>query len=98
MGILPIAAYVVRVHLHVTVAFTSDGTDNISVGYSGTLAAYATNTDSSSTGVKTVTLGANIGYQTTAREVIATYTNGGSEPGAGRGLVILEYFLAPVQP
>ena len=98
LGILPIASYVARVHVHCTTAFNGDGTDNITVGYTGTTNAFSTNADVSTTGVKTITLGANIGYQTVSREINAYYVNGGSEPTTGRALVIVEFFLAAVVP
>lgn len=98
LGVLPIAAYVARVHIHCTTAFNAGGTDEIRVGYDSDEDAYATLTDVSTTGVKTVTLGTGIGYDTTARQVEAYYVNGGAEPTTGRGLVIVEYFLGPVVP
>ena len=98
LGILQPGSYVYSVRMHVTQAFNSDGTDNISVGYDGTTNAYCTNTDVSTTGVKTPTLGSGIGYDSTARTVEAYYTNGGSEPSAGKALVIVEFFRVPLSP
>lgn len=98
MGILPVGAYVVRVHVHCTVAFNSDGTDNVTMGYTGTTNAYATSTDVSTTGIKAPTLGAGAGFDGTAREVNAYYVNGGTEASAGKALCIIEYFIAPRSP
>jgi hypothetical protein len=98
LGVLPIAAYVVRVHIHCTTAFNAGGSDEIRVGYDADEDAYATLTDVSTSGVKTVTAGAGIGYDTTARSVEAYFVNTGAEPSAGRALVIVEYFLNPVVP
>lgn len=97
-GNLPVGAYVYDVDIHVTQAFNSDGTDNISVGYTGTTNAFATNTDVSTTGVKSVTLGSSIGYQSVSHEILAYYTNGGTEPTTGKALVILYYVLTPRSP
>ena len=97
LGKLPRFCYVMRVHLHVTEAFNSDGTDNISVGWTGTTNALATNTDVATTGVKAVTLGANNGYNSTEQIVNAYYTNGGSEPTTGKAIVIVEFMVVPAQ-
>ena len=97
MGILPAGAYVVRASLHVTEAFNSSGTDNIQCGYDSDNDAYFTNTDVSTTGIKSVTLGAGIGYDTVSRRVEAYYTNSASEPTAGEAEVILEYYILPMQ-
>ena len=98
LGVLPIASYVARVHIHCTTSFNSDGADDISVGYTGTTTAFATATAVGTTGVKSVTAGANVGYQTVSREINAYYVNGGTEPSTGRAIVIVEYFLNPVVP
>jgi hypothetical protein len=98
MTTLPIGANVVRAHLHVLEAFNSDGSDNISIGYTGTLQAFATNTDVSTTGVKTMTLGSEIGYQAVSRAINAYYVNGGTEPTTGKAVVNLEYFINPIVP
>lgn len=93
LGTLPVGAYVIRVQLHVTQAFNSGGTDNIRVGHATDDDAYGTDTDVSTTGIKTVTAGTGVGYDTVARAVDATYTNGGGEPTTGTAHVILEYVL-----
>lgn len=93
LGVLPIGAYVVRVHIHVLTAFNSSGTDTIAVGYSGTVNAYCTATDVSTTGVKSPTLGSGIGYDLTSRTVVATYAQGVADSTTGKAVVIVEYFL-----
>ncbi len=98
LGILPANSYVVNVRIHVTEAFNSDGTDNLSVGYDADNVAFATNTAVNLTGVKTVTLGTLEGYNATARAVEAYYVNGGSEPTTGKAFVILEYYRVVTQP
>lgn len=95
---MPPGSYFVRAHCHVTQAFNSDGTDEITVGYDADTDAFITAIDVSSTGVKSVTLGALNGYNGTARSVEAYYVNGGSEPSQGKALIILEFFPVPVQP
>lgn len=98
LGTLPANSYVVNVRIHVTEAFNSDGTDNLSVGYDADNVAFATNTAVNLTGVKTVTLGTLEGYNATARAVEAYYVNGGSEPTTGKAFVILEYYRVVTQP
>ena len=97
MGKLPANAVVTNVRIQVTEAFNSDGTDLISVGYTGATTAFATTTDVSSTGIKSVTLGSGVGFTATARDVNAYYANGGTEPTLGKALVILEYYRVPGQ-
>ncbi len=98
LGSLLLYNYVKAVHVHVTEAFDSDGTDLLTVGYDADPDAFATSIDVSTTGVKTVTLGALAGYNGTTRAVEAYYVNGGSEPTAGKALVTLEYYRVPVPP
>jgi len=97
MGKLPANAVVTNVRIQVTEAFNSDGTDLISVGYSGAATAFATTTDVSTTGIKSPTLGTSAGFNATARDVEAYYTNGGSEPTTGKALVVLEFYRVPEQ-
>lgn len=97
LGTLPAGSYVSAVTIQVTEGFNSDGTDTISVGYDASQTAFATATDVSSTGIATVTLGSEVGYNATSRAVEAYYVNGGSEPTTGKALVILEYYRVPVQ-
>lgn len=98
LGKLPAYSVVTTVRLQVTEAFNSDGSDLISVGYSGAATAFATTTDVSTTGIKSPTLGSSAGYNSTARDVEAYYTNGGSEPSTGKALVVLEYYRIPTPP
>jgi len=97
MGKLPANTNVVNVRIQVTENFNGSGSDLISVGYSGAATAFATTTDVSTTGIKSVTLGSSAGYNGTARDVQAYYTNGGGEPSTGKALVILEYYRVPEQ-
>jgi len=92
LGTLPVQAYVINVRVHVTQAFDSDGTDEITVGYDGGVDAFMTALDVSTTGVKATTLGSGVGYSGTARLVEAYYTAGGSAPTLGKALVIVEYY------
>lgn len=98
MGILRPGTYFVRAQVHVTVAFNSDGTDNITVGYDADTDAFITSLDVSTTGVKTASLGTLNGYNGTARTVEAYYTAGGSAATAGKAIVILEIFPVPISP
>lgn len=92
IGKLPDYAYVIDVHIQVTEAFNSGGTDNVTVGWTGTTNALATDTDVATTGIKTVTLGANVGYNAAGQDVNAYYANGGTEPTTGKALVVVEFF------
>jgi len=98
LGTLPADSYVYAVDVHVTQAFNSDGTDLLVVGWSGTTNALATSVDVSSTGVKSVTLGASAGYNSASHAVIATYTAGGSAASAGKALVVVRYVSVPTTP
>jgi hypothetical protein len=98
LGTLPAHSYVLRVHVQVTEAFDSDGTDELTVGYDADPDAYATTIDVSTTGSKTVTLGAGAGYDATSRSVKAYYTNGGTEPTTGAALILVEYATVGVAP
>jgi len=92
LGTLPRHTIVTSVRVYVQEAFNSDGTNQITVGFDGTVSAFATAVDVSTTGVKTVTLGAQAGvYQSTERAVEAYYTAGGSAPTTGRALIVVEY-------
>lgn len=98
LGILPANSYVYGAHVHVTQAFNSDGTDTLTVGYDADTDALVTSIDVSSTGIKSVTLGALNGYNSVARNVEAYYVNSGTEPTTGKALVILEFYRVPVSP
>lgn len=98
LGVLKAPYYIARVHVHVTEAFDSDGSDEIRLGDSTDTDRFFTLTDVSSTGVKTPTLGAGNGYNGTSYTVNAQYVNGGSEPTTGKALVIAEFFRVPTSP
>lgn len=98
LGILQPGTYFVRAHVHVTEAFNSSGNDTLTVGYDADPDAFITSVDVSSTGVKSVTLGVLQGYNGTARNVEAYYSNSGTEPTTGQALVILEVFRVPPTP
>jgi len=91
LGAFTTDCYVTNVHIQVTELFNSNGTDNISVGVTGDHEYFATNTDVSSTGIKTVTLGTGADHEASPTAVVAYYANGGTEPTTGKALVILEY-------
>lgn len=86
---------VVRVHIHVTQAFNSDGSDQISVGHETDDDAYATATDVSSTGIKTPSAGTGVGFDGTERNLIASYANSGTEPTTGKAFIAVEFLPAP---
>lgn len=94
LGALPRHAIPLRVQCYVKTAFNSDGTDVISVGFSGSAGTYAT-VDVSATGVKSPTAGAGllIPDETAQRAVVAGYAAGGSAASAGEAFVVLEYAL-----
>ena len=98
LGILPADTYVIAVHCHVTEAFNSDGSDQITVGWDTDNDALCTAIDVSTTGVKSVTMGANHGYNSTAQKVKAYYVNGGSEPTTGKAFIWVESIKCPSQP
>lgn len=99
IGVLPANAIVTGVYVWVQEAFTSDGADEITVGYDASANEYITTLDVSSTGVKAPTAGATVKtVDATSRTVEIYYVNGGSEPGAGKAHVLVEYYTATVQP
>lgn len=95
LGVLPVGASVKRVHIDVLTGFNGDGTDQIQVGHDDNNDAFATATDVSATGYKSVTLGAEVGYVSTSRPVKAYYVNGSGEPTTGKALIEIEYTLNP---
>jgi hypothetical protein len=92
LGTLPAYVYVTKVSIHVTEAFNSDGTDNITVGWDADTNGLTSAEDVSTTGVKTPTLNAITGYSHTERDLEAYYVNGGSEPTTGEALIVVEYY------
>jgi hypothetical protein len=101
LGSLPLYAIPLRVLVDVKVAFNSDGTDLLNIGYSTDDDAYVVGADLSTTGPKgpyqfgSAGAGFWLGRveETSARSLTATYTNGGSEPTTGEALVMIEYAL-----
>lgn len=92
LGWLPGFATILRAHITVNESFNSDGTDQITIGYSLNTDAYAEAIDASTTGYKSITPGSDIGlYSETGRLVNAYYVNGGSEPTTGKALCVVEY-------
>lgn len=87
IGRIPDNCTVIGAQLHVTEAFDSDGTDQIECGWTADQNAIFTLTDVSTTGVKSLTLGVNEGFNSTQQDVQAYYANGGSEPTTGKALV-----------
>lgn len=98
LGTLPAGSYVYGAHVHVTVAFNSDANDTLTAGYDADTDAIFTSIDVSTTGVKSVTLGALSGYNATARNLEAYYVNSGTEPTTGKALVIIEFYRVPPSP
>lgn len=94
VGTIPAYSWVLGLDVYVQQAFNSDGTDLVNVGRSGSASAYTANVDVSTTGRKTIALASEAGLIDTERTVLATYTNGGSEPTEGRALVSVTY--API--
>lgn len=86
------------VRIHVTEAFNDSGTDTIGVGYTGSVQAFATNTDVSSTGIKSVTLGSEVGYNQTAREITIYYNGQNSNASTGKALVTVFFDRVPPTP
>lgn len=98
LGILPADTYILRAHVHVTEAFNSGGTDTVTVGNDVDPDAIVTSVDVSTTGIKSVTLGVNAGYNGSAQPLKIFYSNGGGEPSAGAALVIIETAKTPSSP
>lgn len=98
LGTMPAGSYLLRAHVHVTENFDSDGNDTLTVGYDADPDAVVTSVDVSTTGVKSVTLGALNGYNATARDIEAYYSNSGTEPTTGKAIVILEIIRVPTSP
>ena len=98
LGILPKGSYILRAHCHVTVAFNGSGTDEITIGYDSDSDAVATAIDVSTTGIKSLTLGAINGYNGTARSLEAYYVNDAGEPSLGKAFIVVEYIRTPISP
>lgn len=89
---------ILRIHVEVYEAFNSDGTDLLDIGYVGSANAYANDVDVGSLGAASVTLGSGIGFDATNRELVLTYSNGGTEPTTGKVLVTIEFVPCPLLP
>lgn len=98
LGTRMAGSYVARVHVHVTEAFNSSGSDTLTVGYDADTDAIVTSVDVSTTGVKSVTLGVDAGYSGTARQLEGYYLAGGTAPTTGKAIIIIEIFPCPKQP
>jgi hypothetical protein len=98
LGDTPADAYFLAAHLHVVEAFNGSGTDLVRCGTGANSENIFADADVSSTGVKTLTLGAMIGYNSAARTIHVTYNNGGGEPTTGKALVVLEYCAVTAEP
>lgn len=92
LGVLRRYNWVYNVHVHVVESF--DGSSPaLEVGYSGNDDAYMASIGVGSIGLKAVTLGSGIGYDSSARKAVITRTGSGATQG--KALVILEFFLVP---
>ena len=91
LGKLPAFSYILNVHVHVVEAFNSDAADTLTVGWTADTDALVTALDVSTTGVKSPTLGANNGYNSSEQEVNAYYTAGGSAATTGKAIVLVEF-------
>lgn len=98
LGAIPADTYVLRGHVHVTQAFNSNGTDGVTVGNDVDPDALITSVDVATTGIKSVTLGVNAGFNASAQPVKLFYSNSGSEPSTGAALIILEVSRTPPSP
>ena len=91
LGSIPKESRVTAVTVRVDQAFNSSGTDLLTVGYDADTDAYAVSVDVSTVGVKTVTLGADVGQSSQNQTAKAYYTAGGGAPTTGIALVTIEY-------
>ncbi len=106
LGTLPANAFVYRVDIWVEEAFNSDGTDNLTVGYTGTTSAYLVSGLNMETGGLREHVdeghgqaGATLGtVDSSSRSVEAYYLNGGSEPSTGKVYIALHYIVATAEP
>lgn len=91
LGTIPKESVVKAVFVQDVTAFDSSGTDLLTVGHDAATAGYAASIDVSTVGVKTVTLGADVGRSEFARSAEAYYTAGGSAPTVGAAFVQIEF-------
>ena len=98
LGFLRSPRKILRAHVEVVEAFNSNGTDTLVVGNVDNPDAYIESVDVSTTGIKTVTLGSEIGFSATPFDVTAVYTAGGTAPTTGAAIIILEIMPCPQSP
>lgn len=98
LGTLPANTWLESIMCHVTEAFDSDGTDQITVGWDADTNGAALSVDVSNTGVLYPSLGVRQGYSSTERALEIYYTNGGSEPTTGKALVVAKFFDVTTEP
>ena len=95
IGTIPANAQIVDINIDVTTAFNAGTNDFISVGKSGSAAAFVANTDVSSAGRASVaTTGAYSAWADTGSTevaVTATYTQSGTAATAGAARVTIVY-------
>lgn len=97
-GGLPASSYIKSVICHVKEAFNSSGSDTITIGSDSDTDSIATSIDVSTTGIKSVTLGVNAGYNSAAQQCKIFYTAGGTAPTTGKALIAIETFIVPDLP
>lgn len=96
---IPAGYILLEAHMHVVEEFDSDGTNLARGGHAGDDDAFFTDEDVSTTGVKTLTSGAELkNYSGTARTPQAKYTPGGSAATTGKALVVYTYAPVPTEP
>ena len=95
IGTIPANAQIIDINIDVTTAFNAGTNDLISVGKSGSAAAFVANTDVSSAGRASVaTTGAYSAWADTGSTevaVTATYTQSGTAATAGAARVTIVY-------
>lgn len=97
LGTLPLDAYVVRTHIHVTEAFNSAGTDLVTIGWDSDADSLCTSVDVSTTGMKITPFGVSMGFNSAMQTAKAYYTAGGAAPTTGKALVAVEFFRVAKQ-
>ncbi len=95
---LPANFDILRTVLEVTVAFDAGGNNNISIGWTGSTQAIATNTSVATTGRKIMTAGSSQKLNTTSQVIRAYYTQSGGAATVGKAYVAIEYILTPPSP
>lgn len=96
---IPANHVVLRAGMQVTEAFDSSGTDLARSGDATDDDRYTTDVDVSTTGLKSLAAGADLGlYSSVVRTPQFKYAPGGSAATTGKALCWLEYILVAVQP